>query len=161
MYMKKLFLLLMVVIAMTACEGPMGPQGVPGEAGSLLTKVEYFTVKPSDWKFMGPSDNPNEVYYQYTVTPKFYSELGDKELEWLYNDGAIHTYLFRNFDQNGETQTPLPYVLNWADNNNKLCIETVYSDYTMQDVAFYIAYSGANQDSSPTQDMHFRIVANW
>ena len=144
MYMKKLFLLLMVVIAMTACEGPMGPQGVPGEAGSLLTKVEYFTVKPSDWEFMGPSDNPNEVYYRYTVTPKFYSELGDKELEWLYNDGAIHAYLFRNFDQNGETQTPLPYVLN-----------------TMQDVAFYIAYSGANQDSSPTQDMHFRIVANW
>lgn len=159
--MRKLFLLLTAVFAFIACEGPIGPMGPPGEPGGLFTKVEYITIKPSEWKFMGPTDNPNEVYYQCVVVPKFYKEMNKEDLKWLYNDGAIHAYLFHNFNTKEETQTPLPYVVNWTDENNQLCVETDYFDYSERDVAFYIAYSGGNQNSEPNVDMTFRLVANW
>lgn len=156
--MKKLFLLLMATVIMTACEGPMGPQGEPG---GLFTKVEYFAVKPADWKFMGPTDNPNEVYYRCVVTPKFYNEVSWGDLQYIYNDGAIHAFLFHSYGTKNETQTVLPYVLNWSDDKNRLCVETVYFVYSLSDAAFYISYSGGNVNSYPQDNMYFRIVANW
>lgn len=159
--MKKLFLLLMAAVLMTACEGPMGPMGPEGEPGGLFTKVEYFTVKPKDWVFMGPTDNPNEVYYRCLVVPKFYNEVSWEDFQYIYDNGTFHAFLFHSYNMKDETQTVLPYVLNWSDNNNRLCVETVYFDYSLSYVAFYVSYSGGNVNSSPEEDMHFRIVANW
>ena len=160
--MKKLFLLLILVTALVGCEGPIGPQGEPGQAGSGTNwNVEYFVIKPSEWVFMGPTDNPNEIYYQCTKIPKLYDGMSEKDRYYIYDEGTIHAFLYHNYETDDETQTVLPYILNWSDVDNNLCVETYYFDYTPKDIAFYVSYSGGNANNSPDADMVYRVVMNW
>lgn len=157
--MKKLFLLILATIALVACEGPIGPAGLPGEG--MNWNIEYVEVQPSDWKRMPNQGNPNEVYYQYT---RKFQNIRDKNiLRYIYNEGKTSAYLFHNYDPDGknpdETQTPLPYVLNLNDIDNKPYTETWYCDYTIEDIAFYVAYSG-NINMKPGYAV-FRVVMNW
>lgn len=158
--MNKLVLLIGMALAFASCEGPVGPMGPAGEPGPGMNwNVEYFTVYPNEWEFMGNSDNPNEIYYR-CIKP-FANKLPDKERIFIYDSGVTSTFMYTNYDTDAETQTSLPYVLNWTDNYNNLCVETYYSDYTVNDVAFYVAYSGGNQDNQPTQPIVYRVVMNW
>ena len=181
--MKKLFLFMITAIMVMACEGPMGPQGIPGRDGydgkdgaqgpmgpegpqgpagpGMNWEIEFITIRSSDWVISNYNPNqPNEVYYTCSVVPKKIKESNDELKNFIYNDGSVSVYWLPEFNTNREVQVVLPYVLNWTDSQGYATVETYSFDYTPNDIVFYIAYSGSNNDYIPG-DMTFRILMNW
>ena len=157
--MKKFFFLLLTTLALVACEGPVGPSGPPGPGTQW--NIEYVEVQPGDWQRISNPNNPNEIYYRYVR--KFQNIKDSKTLTYIYDNGKTSAFLYHNYDPSGnnpdETQTSLPYVLNLNDKFNNPYTETWYYDYSIEDIAFYVAYSGDVQ-TSPGYAV-FRVVMNW
>lgn len=159
--MKKILLLAFLAIAAMACEGPAGPRGPEGPRGEGTNwDVQGFKIEAADWVRLN-TPNPNELLYRVDVVPEIFTKLNAEDREYIYEYGSVFGYIFV-IDQsnNSETQTPLPYVINWAGNNYESLVETYYFDYTPNDVAFYVSYSGNNLNYHPGLK-YFRIVMNW
>lgn len=146
--MKKiLFVLMIVVIGMTACEGPEGP---PGE--SMLNQVEYLTVNSNEWVEEWDGDTP------YYVCVKRLSALND----YIYEYGNVFAYLFIRYNQSDESQTLLPRYLEFLEFNpggNHSWTESITYDFRPGQIVFYYQYSDFAEIQPPTE--HFRIVMNW
>ena len=81
--MKKIGLLICVLaMALTLCEGPMGPPGRDGEA--LNWKIVYYTVKAGDWKLLGKKDALGSHF--------MYEFKEDALTKTIYKDGKIITF---------------------------------------------------------------------
>ncbi len=160
--MKKLFLLMIGAIVMIACEGPVGPPGPQGPEGPGMNwELEFVTIRASDWILSDFNPNkPNEIFYYCTFVPKKFRESNSELRNFIYNDGNIFAYWMSGYDSVNETQIPLPHVLNWTDINGNATVETYSFDYTPEDMRFYVAYSGSNDNYIPGE-MTFRIVMNW
>lgn len=160
--MKKLFLLLLTTVLLMACEGPvgpMGPEGPEGPAGSGVNwNVEYVVVEEGDWEEISNPEN-GDVYFKYVTVPKIFREGSEKLRNEIYNNGTVFAYKYADYNTEYETQTPLTNILNW-ESSSGTAIETCYFDYTPNDVAFYIAYSGTSFGRKP-DTIVFRIVMNW
>lgn len=140
-------------------QGPMGPQG-PSSPGSNWN-IEFVTILSTDWKISDYNPNqPNEVYYTCSFTPKIFKDYTEEMRNFIYNNGNITSSWLPEFNTNKEVQIVLPYVLNWTDSQGYATVETYYFDYTPNDIVFYVAYSGSNNDYVPG-DMTFRILMNW
>ena len=85
--MKKIGLLICVLaIALTSCEGPMGPPGRDGEA--LNWKIVYYTVKAGDWKLLGKKDALGSHF--------MYEFKEDALTKTIYKDEKIVGYLIQD-----------------------------------------------------------------
>ena len=156
--MKKIIGLLMLLVAFTACEGPMGsegPMGPEGPAGSGDGVVEgwkniTFTVKSEDWQLINNMDG--DPYYMYEFQ---WDELTD----YVYEEGIVLGYLFTQVG-GIETMTPLPYVLHRQDAKGNQWTETYTYDVSPGYVAFYATYNDFKVQEKPAT-MDFRVSILW
>ena len=149
--MKKIIGLLMLLVAFTACEGPMGPegpQGPPGEGGGIVEGWRYkeFTVKSQDWKL---SDDETYFWCEYPW---------DEVTDYVYEEGLAFGKLYTTVGD-AETLTPLPYSIDCTD-GKVVWQETYTFDYNPGWVAFYVNYSDFQMDVRPG-DMKFRVSILW
>lgn len=152
--MKKNFLLLlMMIFAFVACEGPAGPPGIPGEDGEgAHWYIQTFVVEANEWKLYADPDGLNPYY----MCEKSFSELDN----FIYTDGNVFGYLIQNPGADNEVQTPLPYYIPFENTEGALWQESVTFDFMPGSVAFYIRYSDFAVDIRPARQ-EFRVVMNW
>lgn len=155
--MKKIILLAFAAVMMLACEGPRGPQGPKGDG--MNWEIEEFRIRTGDWVQLTNDDNPNELLYRATRVPDIIGKSDPELINFIYENGNVFGYIFVIQGQY-ENQTPLPYVINFRGENNESIVETFYFDFTEEDVAFYVSYSGNNLNYHPGERF-FRIVMNW
>ena len=63
------------------------------------------------------------------------------------------------YDGDVPVQTPLPYVMHYADGDN-LWTETFSYDYSVGSFAFYVTYSDFFTENSPGE-CQFKVVMHW
>ena len=160
---KYLILLAAVIMALTACEGPMGPpgpvgpQGPPGNGSSgenVRWKVFEYTVLERDWQLVGGKDALNSHYIF-----EFKENLLTKEM----TEGAIIGYRILTLDNGSKVYTPLPYIVprgTKEGSNEKLWSEYYTFDYQPGSIAFYAYYTDFYTGNRPPTCV-FRIVATW
>lgn len=150
--MKKLLLLAIISLTLFSCEGPMGPQGVPGEG--MYWKYYTYTVKSQDWELVNTADGLN-TYYMFVFK-------NDDITDDLYLNGYALGYLVLSPGTNDEVITPLPYTIHRGSTDSqeekKLWTETFTYDYMPGSVAFYVQYSDFLQQQP--EEMTFRLVLN-
>lgn len=149
--MKRILLLAILSLALFSCEGPMGPQGVPGEG--MYWKYYNYTVRSQDWELVTSEDGLN-TYYMYVFDNK---DITDD----LYLNGYALGYLVQSPGTDDEVITPLPYTVHRGSNDPEgtlLWTETYTYDYMPGSVAFYVQYSDFAQQQP--EDMVFRLVLN-
>lgn len=149
--MKKIIGLLMLLVAFTACEGPMGPegpQGPPGEGGGIVEGWRYkdFTVDSQDWQL---SDDGTYLWFEFPW---------DEIDEYVFENGLAIGYL-RSAMGSTVTHTPLPFSIDCTDGKASWQ-ETYTFDYCPGSVAFYVNYSDFQLDVRPAE-MTFRVVILW
>jgi hypothetical protein len=150
MDMKKLLSVLLVVVCLASCEGPMGPQGIPGE--QTQWKPVYYTVKTQDWHLIGGENNQNS-YYQYVFDEP---ELTD----FIYKEGVVIGYVVANPGVAGkEVLRPLPDTWPVAEGAD-YWTEHINFDYMPGSVAFYVTYNDFATDVRP-QAMTFKLMMIW
>lgn len=152
--MKKNFLLLlMMIFAFVACEGPAGPPGPPGENGeSTKWYIETFVVEANEWKLYADADGLNPYY----MCEKKFSELDN----FIYTDGTVFVYLIQNPGEDSEVQTPLPSSLPLENQAGERWTEHVSFDVMPGSIAFYIRYDDFAVNIRPARQ-EFRVVMNW
>ena len=162
---KYLILLAAILMALTACEGPMGPpgpvgpQGPPGPGGGsgdgVKWKILEYTVYEKDWELIGGRDNLNS-HYMF----EFKENLLTSE---IFKNGKVTGYRVLKLDNGSTVQTPLPYVLPRGQkegSNDKLWSEYYTFDYQPGSIAFYAYYTDFYTGNRPPTCV-FRIVATW
>ncbi|PNE29026.1 hypothetical protein BHU09_03905 [Tannerella sp. oral taxon 808] len=157
---KYLFVLAAIIMALTACEGPMGPpgpvgpQGPPGNGGSgdnVRWKFFEYTVKEHDWELVGNQDALGS-HYMY----EFKENLLTKEMI----EGSIVGYRILTLSNGSKVYTPLPYNLSRGerDGSRDILWNEQYSfDLQPGSIAFYAHYSDFKTSNRPPT-CEFRIV---
>lgn len=131
-----------MALALSACEGPMGPAGEPGEG--LGMEVHEFTVVSRDWESLGEAGGV--TFYRYIMD----LDIGS----YIYKSGNVSVFMYL-MDGDNEVQAPLPYSIPHADNGG--WTEHYSFDFDRGTVSFYADYRRGERP--PTQD--FRIVLTW
>lgn len=149
--MKKLLLLLVAVITLTSCEEWWE------EDEGMNWHVEIVEVRPSEWKRV---DEGGDVYYECIKNFKDFTGLSRETMNFIYDEGTVQVYMFRDFDTDNETQTPLPYAVNWNNYYEETQMEIYYYNYTRNDIGFYFSSSGDAAGGRPDV-AYFRVVMNW
>ena len=162
---KYLILLAAILMALTACEGPMGPpgpvgpQGPPGPGGGsgdgVKWKILEYTVYEKDWELIGGRDNLNS-HYMF----EFKENLLTSE---IFKNGKVTGYRVLKLDNGSTVQTPLPYVLPRGQKegrNDKLWSEYYTFDFQPGSIAFYAYYTDFYTGNRPPTCV-FRIVMTW
>lgn len=161
---KYLILLAAVIMALTACEGPMGPpgpvgpQGPPGNGGSgdgVNWKILEYTVHDKDWELIGGKDALNS-HYMF----EFKESLLTSE---IFKNGKLAGYRVLTLDNGSKVYTPLPYIIARGQkegSNDKLWSEYYTFDFQPGSIAFYAHYTDFYTGNRPPT-CYFRIVATW
>ncbi|MDR2121250.1 MAG: hypothetical protein LBP64_10335 [Tannerella sp.] len=150
---KNLFLMCVSALLLLSCEGPMGPEGKPGEG--MNWKIITYTVRESDWRLEGGRDNLNS-YYIYEFDEKLLTD-------FIYTSGVVSGYRVLNPGQNSEVLTPLPHIVPLGDRDagGEFLWQEYYTfDYMPGSIAFYAYYSDFSTGVRPPT-CEFRIVLNW
>ena len=165
--MKKYLILLAaaLIMALTACEGPMGPpgpvgpQGPPGNGSSgegVNWKIEEYEILEKDWKLVGGRDALGSHYM-----------CEFPNVNWLTNTvfskGKLVGYRILTLDNGSKVYTPLPYIIARGQkegSNEKLWSEYYTFDFQPGSIAFYAHYTDFYTGNRPPT-CYFRIVATW
>lgn len=104
--MKKIFLLLLSVLTLGACRGPMGPQGPVGPQGPQGegTNWKITDIKVTQWDYSNFADN-NYFFAKYDV-PALTS--------FVFQDGNVNGYIYMR-ENNELIQHSLPYVIHMEE----------------------------------------------
>ena len=148
---KRIVFFFLILFSVTACDVEPYHDGDDNDNWKVLT----FTVKKSDWKLMGHSNDLNS-YYQFVFNDV--RELSN----FVCTDGTVTGYLYQG-NGSDEVQTPLPYTIPYGDfvnGNEFLWTETTTFDYQPGSIAFYVNYSDFNTEVEP-ETMDFRVVLHW
>ncbi|MDR2148715.1 MAG: hypothetical protein LBE91_19920 [Tannerella sp.] len=142
---KVLFLLSVVALFTTSCEGPPGRDGFDGEDGQDFEfYVENFRVRSQDWEFVNSGRYTS--LFQYVVDVDVQEE--------AYEFGIVQVYLFQiNASSNSEVQTPLPYWIQYTSGDNTW-LEGFNYDFDQGTVAFYAEVANGTRPA----DSNFRVV---
>ena len=110
--MKKLLgFLVMVIIGLTACEGPEGP---PGKNGTNAIPTEWkiinFRLMLDDWQLAGKKNEIGSYYYYVFDAPEI--------TEDIYYDGLIICNYLYTDDVGYDVQSILPYTEYFIETNN-------------------------------------------
>ena len=107
--MKKLFgFLVMVMIGMTACEGPPGRDGV--NAKPTDWKNVNFQIFLDDWMLQGEKNEIGSYYYYVFDAPEI--------TENIYDNGLIICNYLYTDDVGYDVQSILPYTEYFIDTDN-------------------------------------------
>ncbi len=157
--MKKIvFVFVLLLATLTACEGPVGPMGPSGRNGKdgVINKIEYiFTIKPGEWDPVGRSGE-NGAYYR---VEKYIDELTDD----VYFDKQflLYGYLVRNFDLANEYQTLLPFDTYGQDSGTGAFYSETYDfDVAPGTVIFNLTPSDFILER-PQENKVYRVVLFW
>ncbi len=149
--MKKITFILLLLLALTSCEGPMGPEGPPGYGTNW--KVIDITVNDYDWELIGTPDGINS-YYRCIINHKNISED-------VYYDGTLLIYQYQYLDGT-EVQALLPFVIHVENNDGShQWTETLSYDFTPGSIALYMNYSDFATKNRHPVTSDFRIVMMW
>jgi hypothetical protein len=159
--MKKLALWLLVcLVGITACEGPMGPRGPEGPEGPPGSGTQRwivdFTVLSKSWVLVGI---PDDIGSYYRCVFDDVTEL----TKAIQDKGEILCY-FRYKDGFGDiVQTPLPYTyydIYVNDMGDEFPYSVQYSyDTTPGSISFNLVFSDFyTRDNGPPATCNFRLV---
>lgn len=143
-----------VAFLVMACEGTMGPQGIPGRDGEVSKLVvDNITVGPEDWHEAQTGDGLFDYFYADVHIPGFTWEMLDEGFYytyWKYNDSnilvqeglGVSMHLERYDDVRRE----------WY-----AYTETVGCSYSEENIRFRLSRSDF-YDALPTATLVFRFV---
>jgi len=158
--MKRLLgFLLLIMMVISACQGPAGPMGPPGRDGLdgvgevTYWKVKDFTIARNSWELIGDGDEIGSYFYYVADVHELTND--------IFENGAIICY-YRYRDDFGENvQTPLPYtyydiIVNGKD---EFPYSVQYSyDVTPGSIAFKVVFSDFyTADNKPPATCNFRL----
>lgn len=149
--MKKLLFLLLLAVVFGACDNDSDSNwnNRPGGSGETQNWDSYIiTVK--DWERIGGVNTDNS-YFRCVFEDKYLDQ-------YIFDKGSVMIYLIQ-YDGNTPVQTPLPFVMHYADGNN-LWTETFSYDYSVGSIAFYVTYSDFITENYPAE-CQFKVVMHW
>lgn len=154
--MKNLLAIFLMAILFVSCEGPQGPQGLPGDnAEPTLWVIENdIEVRSSDWK-LSKNEAGEPIYtYDFRIKDKDYA-LYMK----AYENGLVTSYMYLDHkDDKLEAQTPLPNPVDRQDKDGNQWTETYSYDYTIDGfIIFKVSVSDFYLDQKPPTT-YFRVA---
>jgi len=151
--MKKILLFMAVaLVALSACEGPAGRDGIDGEGANWY--IQYVDVKSSQWQLVNGVDQIGS-YFKYEISVPALDE-------FVYEEGNVFCYMFQIVNGR-EVQTLLPFsdTRGESDQNGEYLWTEIYAcDFSVGKVTFYVNYTDFYTSNRPP-DASFRIVLNW
>lgn len=151
--MKKLLLLFVAFITLTSCEEWWEDDDETG----MNWHVEFVEIRASEWKRVESAEG---IFYECIKDFSSFKGLNRETMNFIYNEGTVAAYMYRNYGYDNETQNPLPYVVNWSNYYGETQMEMFYFDYTRDDIGFYFTFSGDEAGGRPDV-AYFRVVMNW
>ena len=150
--MKKILFLLLPVITLGACESDTDSNwnNRPGGGSNETQNWDSYTITVKNWERIG-GVNENNSYFRCIVEDKYLDQ-------YIFDKGSVMVYLIQ-YDGNTPVQTPLPYVMYYAE-GNKNWAETFSYDYSVGSFAFYVTYSDFLTENNPGE-CQFKIVMHW
>ena len=147
MNIKKLLgCLLIVVLGITACQGPMGP---PGKDAVML--VRDFNVSSDHWN---PAyDDLMGAFFEYGFS---FAELTGT----VFDKGAVICYLLQNISYGGRNivvQTPMPYTY-YGEFQGVLYSENYTFEIRPGYINFIVKVSDFDTQAQQPLDCTFRVV---
>ena len=154
--------LLLAMMWMTACEGPMGPAGPPGQDGVGDWYVFDIDVYSDMWKPI--YDEYDNLYYECRVSrASFFNKISQSDFEFIFDEGLITGYLVQWVRYDGGApvlvQSLLPYTI-YGDDGEFLYSEN-YSFEVLRTgyITFTVKYSDFAEVSPG--DCNFHMVMIW
>ena len=160
--MKRLLgFLVLIMMVISACEGPAGPMGPPGLNGldGLDGEVTYwkiidFNIARSSWELIGDPDEIGSYFYYVADV--------DELTQAIFENGAIICYYRYRDDFGYDVQTPLPYtyydifVNQWGE---EFPYSVQYSyDVMPGSIAFKVVFSDFyTGENKPPASCNFRL----
>lgn len=157
--MKKIIFILLSVLTLCACEGPMGPQGPQGPQGEGMNwAIEDISVSANQWSLTQYADN-NYYVAKYTL-PVLTS--------FIYTDGNVNAYVYLQLEDGREVQHPLPYVYHMEqiqnDGSAYFYTRTISFVYGVGYIQFEVRDSDFEYEVDSTikpEAMDFRVVMTY
>ena len=145
--------MLLLILLVTACEGPRGPMGPPGEGGSSDSYVSpVYTIKAREWQLVTMPDGASQGYI---------CEIRDKNLiADDYDYAAVNGYMFLEKGTEYEAKTPLPHVEIFRDSDGISYTEHYTFEYMPGYITFYIK-SDSPVPLAPPDVCYFQIVVTY
>ena len=149
---KLLGCLLIVMMWITACEGPMGPAGRDGRDGiGTNWFVEDFEVLSEHWIPVYDPVMDGDIFEYSFNFPKL-SKI-------IFEEGAVICYLVQNINKN-VIQTPLPYTF-FGEYQGILYSENYTYEISPGYINFIVKISDFDTQTQPPLRCIFRVVLMW
>jgi len=153
--------LLVMMLGITACEGPMGPPGRDGKDGKDAESTQWyvgdFEVSSKDWNLVFEEMDDNEWYL-------FEYEFRVPELDnFIFTQGAVVCYLVQFFSYGGNpvrTHCLLPYTIYGEYDNGFPFSENYSCELRTGYINFTVKYSDWFPELLPP-DRTFHVVLMW
>ena len=156
--MKKLTgWLLLIIMGITACEGPMGPMGPEGRPGeSTQWFVEDYDVLFNQWK---PASEEGDGYFFHYFE---YEVAVPKLTDFVFDLGFVGCYLYQEINYEGkwtEVQRPLPFTIYGFDDDDSPYSENYSFEVRPGYIKFIVKYSDFSD--FPPLSCTFHVVMMW
>jgi len=158
--MKKIIIILATVMAMIACEGPMGPEGPMGQDGEPGYGTSWhttsFTINYDEWELIGEPNGLNSYFF----AERYLDELTNV----VYKEGTVIAYIeTKDITTSKTAKNGLPYVLHKGDSDEYgefLWTQTYDFDFKPGKMGFYVSYSDFSTKIRPDTET-FHIILMW
>lgn len=158
--MKRIFgFLLLIMMVISACQGPAGPVGPPGRDGLdgvgevTYWKIKEFTIARNSWDLIGIPGEIGSYFYYVADVPELTNA--------IFEDGAIICYYLYMDDFGDNVQTPLPYTYYdiMVNGGVEYPFSVQYSyDVTPGSIAFKVVFSDFyTADNKPPATCTFKL----
>lgn len=143
----------LLVVLITACEGPRGPMGPPGDDGSPNSYVSpVYKINGRQWQYVTMPDGVSKGYM---------CEIADnKLLVDDYDYGAVNGYLYLDWGKPSEVKTPLPYMEIIRDDEGFTYTEHYTFEFMPGYITFYIK-SDSPVPLTPPDVSYFQLVVTY
>ena len=150
--MRKILLFLLLATLLSACDNDSDSNwnNRPGWEDNQNWEVYTITINAKDWQLVGDVNGDNS-FYRCIVDDRYLDQN-------IFDNGSVMVYLIQ-YDGNTPVQTPLPYIMHYADGDN-LWTETFSYDYILGSLAFYVTYSDFFTENKPGT-CQFKVVMHW
>lgn len=150
--MKKILFLLLLAFALGACESDTDSSwnNRPGGGSGESQNWDSYIITVDKWERVG-GENADNSFFRCFYEDEYLNQ-------YIFDKGSVMVYLIQD-DGGIPVQTPLPYVMHYAD-GDKMWTETFSYDYSVGSFAFYVTYSDFYTETYPGK-CQFKIVMHW